>query len=310
YDNINVNDDIDLKELFSPATEEELVTVKKEWRDFNPNSESFRVVKDFNYSAGRKCLILAHTAEEQEHYGAIIFPEQHDPTKKHPLLLFAWGLNQRDPTVAFFDNAFMASFFKSLPNHFILIPSFRGQALQFNLERFCSDGFFGDAFDGATDDALRLLHLAKAEYAGIDSKKITAYGISRGGTVALLMGIREPSINAVISVAGPTNFFSKKAYDLFRTQFKYQFLSKRKPIAELRRKMIKSTPLLFIDQYQNHLYIVHGHNDHIVQYDWQVAPLLEQLEERPKLDTLISEGGHNFNDSEALVKWINEKDEQ
>ena len=213
---------------------------------------------------GRKLIVVAHYAEGRKHYGAILFPRAYNSAQKYPLLLWANGLNQADPTVDL-ENYPLQHLFRELSDHFIIIPSYRGQALAAFNKRYCSDGFFGDAFDGATDDALRLLHLSQDQFRGIDKNRVAVCGVSRGGTVALLMaGLECQLINATVAIAGPTDFFSKKIYHRYGFQYKYQFLSKKLPPMDLRAKMIKSSPGYFIKNYSNALLLIHGKEDKVV----------------------------------------------
>ena len=166
--------------------------------------------------------------------------------------------------------------------------------------------FFGDAFDGATDDTLRLLDYVKYNFKGIDKKRIAVYGESRGGTVALLMGIRNSSINGVISAAGPTNFFSEEVYNRYGLQYKYQFLSEKKSLAKLREKIIKSSPIYFIENYQNNLLLIHGKNDKTVPIS-NTRKLIKKLNKKVNLDTLITNGGHTNNQLNKVIIWLNDK---
>jgi dipeptidyl aminopeptidase/acylaminoacyl peptidase len=100
------------------------------------------------------------------------------------------------------------TFMGDLSAKFIFVfPSFRGEVLNFEGRSFRSDGDRRDALDGATDDALALLNVALQTTPEADPTRICAYGQSRGGNVALLAGIRDPRINCVVDLAGPTDWF-------------------------------------------------------------------------------------------------------
>ncbi|MCK8522908.1 prolyl oligopeptidase family serine peptidase [Aquimarina sp. D1M17] len=301
YDQIHINDDIDLDTLYKPADSIEINRIYRYWDNFSIKSDDYVIVNKSAYYQGRMLLIVRHQINEQKHYGAILFPEDFDETKSYPLLLWANGLDQSNPSV---DIRNLGSIYMRMKSYFIVIPSFRGQSLVANGHRYCSDGFFGDAFDGATDDALRLLEVAKTECKGVDLERVVVGGVSRGGTVALLMGIRNPNINAVISIAGPTNFFSKEMYYRFPKQYKYQFLSKKLPLSSIREKMIKSSPIHFVERYQNHMLLIHGKNDKIVPVS-HAYDVIDKLKNKKSFQYHIVNEGHTVHyETENILSWL------
>jgi pimeloyl-ACP methyl ester carboxylesterase len=86
-----------------------------------------------------------------------------------------------------------------------LVPGLRGNTLIFEGSEYVSGGDPSDAWDGATDDALAFLEAALEVTPEIDREKIAVVGYSRGGTVALLAGIRDPRIDLVLDVVGPVD---------------------------------------------------------------------------------------------------------
>ncbi len=302
YDSIDVNQQLHLDSLFKPTDSLELATIKANWQSFSTASDSFSIIKEMYYAIDRKLLIIEQYAEGRKHYGAIIFPYQYDEQQKYPLLLWANGLNQQDPT-SYMEDDFRKKLYANLNNYFILIPAYRGQALSVYGKRYCADGFFGDAFDGATNDALRLLHLTQTEFKGVNKKKTAVWGVSRGGTVALLMGARDTTINAVISQSGPVDFFAKVVYQRYNFQYKYQFLSKKEPISTIRAKMLKSSPIYFIDNYRNAIMIAHGKNDQLVPIT-NANRLMEKMSTNQQVATLIDDSGHQFNQMNQLADWL------
>ena len=180
-----------------------------------------------------------------------------------------------------------------LDQHFIIVPSYRGQALVIGGKRYCSDGFFGDAFDGATDDALRLLYLAQDNFTNIDTNKITIYGVSRGGTVALLAGIRNPEIDFVIAQSGPTDFLSSAVMNRYGFQYRYQFLSHKQSMDDIRAKILRSSPVHFIDSLQSRLLLIHGIRDKVVPIS-NADQIAARLANSSKTTYLKREAGHQL----------------
>ena len=303
YDNNDINDGINLDSLFRPADSLELNVVLEEWRKFNPKSESFKVIKQYTYVNKRELTLVEHFAEGQKHYGVILTPSEFDSTQKYPLLLYATGLNQATP-IYNLDHSYIKRLLPKFKNYFIVIPSFRGQAFQIGNEKYCSDGFFGDAFDGATDDALRLLFLAKKQFVkNIDTGRMVSYGVSRGGTIALLAGIRSPELNGVISTTGPTDFSSREVYNRYGFQFKYQYLSEIQTMVELRKKMLRSSPIHFIENISQPIFLLYGKNDRVVPLS-NAEGILKKLEGKKDLEYFFAEAGHSFEESDRVVEWL------
>lgn len=89
----------------------------------------------------------------------------------------------------------------------IVVPLYRGERFVIADDTVASDGAPNDAWDGATDDLLAALHVALTQLPEADTSRICVFGRSRGGTVALLAGIRDPRIDCVVAWAAPTDWF-------------------------------------------------------------------------------------------------------
>ncbi|NJB72022.1 dipeptidyl aminopeptidase/acylaminoacyl peptidase [Saonia flava] len=302
YSNVNLNDGIDKGTLYKKVDSRLLNNIKQEWKLAGNQIDSFVIETQFNYITNRPINIINQYSNGQKHYGAVVYPKNYDTHKKYPLILWAEGLNQVKPSVNIY-NSTVNKIISQSEDYFILIPSFRGQALITNNRRFCSDGFFGDAFDGATDDALNFLNLTKNNIDNIDENRICIVGISRGGTVALLMGSRDSTISSVVSISGPTNFYSEKAFNRYGKQYKYQFLSRSKSIDNIRKKMIKSSPIFFIKDYPNSILLIHGKNDSVVNISHAKA-IIDKLSGKDNFEFVLNENGHNFYDWDMVVNWI------
>lgn len=302
YANVYLNNDINLDSLYRPIDTLELNAIRLGWQNYDLSSDSFNITNQAGYYHNRKLLIIEHFAKGARHFGALVFPVGFDPQKRYPLLVWANGLNQKSPAVSLQDFA-VKKVVTQLTDHFIVIPSYRGQALVLGQRRFCSDGFFGDAFDGAADDALRLLELIKNEVTGVDDDKITVFGISRGATVALLMGARDRSIKNIIAAAAPTNFYTPEVYHRYGRQYRYQFLSTTSEIERIRAKIIKSSPLYFIEDYSNAMLLIHGEKDSVVPVSEALA-IVGKLEGRDDFVSIITKGGHEFQEWDRAFKWI------
>ncbi len=302
YENININDCIDLDSLFRPIEPGDVSDQLVAWKSFDVRSDSSKIVRNINVS-GRKGVLVEHYHNGDKHFGAVFLPFHYDKFEKYPLLIWANGLDQFNPTVSIDSRDEIRQLLSKLDGYFLVIPSFRGQSLEVNQRRYCSDGFFGDAFDGATDDVLRLLRLAQLQFEGIDPLRMAVFGVSRGGTVALLAGIRNNEISCVIAQSAPTDFFGKHYLYRYSKQYKYQFLSKTTDMEEIRRKIIKSSPVYFISEYPNRLFIIHGKHDGTVPI-LHATKLIERIENGDQMKYERVERGHNFDYVDRVIDWL------
>lgn len=303
YDSNDLNKDINLEELYEHISQEALDGMYQSWQKLTLQSESTEIVEELEFVGKRRLVIVRHSLEGQNHFGVIIYPKDYQLMKEYPALVWAQGLNQNDPSLDLFGWSGLTTFFSRLDDYFILVPSFRGQTLKVESLKYCSDGFFGDAFDGATTDALRLLKTAKEMVPNVDQHRIALAGASRGGTVALLAGARDTSINAVISISGPVDFFSREVHDRYGKQYKYQFLSQTRDIDDIRKRMIMSSPIYFSHYIKGSLLIIHGKKDHLVPL-YTVERFIEQLKDKDRLDVAFVDNGHAFDEMERVYRWL------
>ncbi len=303
YKDVYSNSNLDMDALFSTPEEKELESILKDWQYRPSKASDQELIKEFDYSSNRPIQIWQHGPDTARHYGAVLLPTNYQPTEKYPLLLLAAGLDQKNPSVNLDKNNYWKKLIYHLDDHFILIPSYRGQALVVAGRRYCSDGFFGDAFDGATDDALALIDLAQSHYKNIDTSRLVAYGISRGATVVLLAGIRNPDLDLIIAQSGPTDFFNRETRVRYGFQYRYQFLSQQKPLADIRAKILKSSPLLFIHELQGNVKLIHGVDDSVVPL-WHAEHLHKRFPDSSRIDFYKRQGGHRLYELEPTLKWI------
>ena len=290
--------------LFDHATETEFESAYRSMLEEDLESDSSMVIHSFSHSGGRQIEIIAHYAEGMVHYGALVHPFR-EQQKTFPVVLWANGLQQSRPEVNFDQRAELQQLIADLPETYILVPSYRGQSLHIGGKHYCSDGFFGDAFDGATTDALRFMRTAGKSHADMDWDSRIIYGVSRGGTVALLAGIRDTTFLGIASAAGPTDFFSRDALVKMDWQFKYQFLLNEDDVPSIRRHMIRSSPVHFIERYPGNLLLIQGDRDRIV-YPFHAERIIRKLDGRPNFESHMIDGGHNINETGRVIEWINE----
>ena len=218
-----------IQSVLSPPTPNEIAQVLADLRNLDLEPRDV-VIRDFRRLANSNHLfVLSHRVEGRLHYGAVIVPESHG-LEKLPVILFAAGgdgIHKELDITSDFNHAaaeYPAFLGGNLDSAFIVvIPSFRGQELRIGDKTFQSEGQVGDAFGGATTDALAFMNVVLRTFDRADEGRMAVYGGSRGGTVALLAAARNPRIRRAIAVAAPTDMHD--LYQLYPDQFKLLFFN-------------------------------------------------------------------------------------
>ena len=259
-----------LSAVFARPTAAEIRRVEDDWktRDLNPRDvrEVARGPIDLGQSKAT-VRVVSHLVRGSRHYGAIIVPDGATPGCC-PVLVEAKGVS---PTYFPLDLGRLHAprLLGGLQRRFIyVVPSFRGEVLNFAGATYQSEGDRTDALDGATDDAIALLGVALQTTPEADASRVCAFGHSRGGTVALLMGMRDARVRCVVNWAGPTDWFHLMGTEGWTEQELYaeglrtranptetggqnveRFLLKaikgEQGLAEVRHRMLASSPLYF-----------------------------------------------------------------
>ncbi|WP_170179738.1 alpha/beta hydrolase family protein [Flavivirga rizhaonensis] len=299
------------KILTDPSSEEiQEVLFELKKQDLSPKNV---VIQDSILLSNTNTLyILSHKVHGNKHYGAVIIPNRND-IKKLPVIIFATGgdgmHNQFDITQDFNHNAaqFPSFLGEELDKKFIVvIPSFRGQQMIIDDKKYQSEGNVGDAFDGATTDALSFLNVSIKTFSQIDENLIAIYGGSRGGTVALLASSRDKRIQRAIVVATPTDM--KKLYLLYSEQFKLLFFNDlligKITEKEARKKFISISPIHFIKQLPM-VQLHHDKNDPFVPVEFAKI-LVENMKanKKPVDSYFYDEGIHGFWNDENYWKRV------
>ena len=259
-----------LSAVFAKPTAAEIKSVEDDWagRDLKPADVKTELISTLNIDGWTANIrVVSHRVHGFRHYGAIISPSDAKPGCC-PVIVEAKGVS---PTYfpLELENLTSPAMMGNLRDRFIyVVPAYRGETFNFKDKTFTSEGDRRDALDGATDDAIALLSVAIQTTPEIDAKRICAFGRSRGGTVALLMGIRDPRIKCVANWSGPTDWFYAMGTEGWSEQELWseglrihatpletggqnleRFLSRaiegKADLAAVRHNMIASSPLYF-----------------------------------------------------------------
>ena len=198
-----------LTDVFARPTAAEIKAVEADWasRDLSPQGIREEMTGSIRFEKWTgNVRIVSHLVHGSRHYGAIITPENARPGCC-PVIIDAKGVSATYFPLDL-DGVRSPRMMGESGGRFVyVVPSFRGEVLNFDGRSFTSEGDRTDALDGATDDAIALLNAALQTTPQADEKRICAFGHSRGGNVALLAGIRDRRIGCVVDWAGPTDWF-------------------------------------------------------------------------------------------------------
>jgi dipeptidyl aminopeptidase/acylaminoacyl peptidase len=253
-----------LNRILAEPTTNEIDDVLSGLRQLDLSPKNVVIHDTIELSNSNRLFIMSHTVEGSMHYGAIVTPRS--THKKLRVVIFATGGDgmhkEFDVTQDFNHKAiqFPAFLGEDLDStSIVVIPSFRGQQLLIGKKQYQSEGNVTDAFVGATTDALGFLNVVLKSFKDADEERISIFGGSRGGTVALLASARDKRISKVIAVAAPTDV--RELYLLYPDQFKLLFfndmLAGKVSESVARKKFIACSPIHFAGE----LAIVQLHHD-------------------------------------------------
>jgi esterase/lipase len=220
--------------------------------------------------------VLSHLVEGERHVGAVVVPEA---TVELPVLIYS---HFGDDGVSVEGTLFLLPLVigARLDEYVLAIPSFRSQALTFDGVTHRSEGE-PSPWVGEVDDGLAFLNVVLETTPQADPERIVVFGMSGGGSNALLMAIRDSRIDGVIDFFAPTDFFGPFVMEILQDallgepqrelpgiSFLEQDLVPRLQqgelsLAEMRRELLQRSPLYFVDRLPP-VQIHHGTDDDIV----------------------------------------------
>ena len=188
-----------LDALFAPPSAAEIAAVEAEWDGRDTGVYDLRVESERTERGGGRTLVLSHTVGGLRHYGAVRVPPS--TGARLPVLVIAHGGARGATAHQFFREGPLAK------GWIQVVPSFRSERLVLGVSRWHRSEGGPSPWDRDVDDAMALLGAVLARVPQADPGRIAVLGRSRGGGVALLMGARDPRVDAVVNFFGPTDFF-------------------------------------------------------------------------------------------------------
>ena len=186
--------------LFAPPTAAELRAVEADWRARDTGVHGYRVEWETRDEDGRRTMAVSHTVGGVRHFGAVRVPAG-AAGRKLPVLVVAHGGERGVTALEFLRSGPLAEGWVQV------LPSYRSERLVAAPLRWYRSEGPPSPWDRDVDDVMALLGAALAHVPEADAGRVAVLGRSRGAGVALLMGIRDPRVKAVVAFSGPTDFF-------------------------------------------------------------------------------------------------------
>ncbi len=198
-----------LDSLFESPSPAEIAAVRRDWATRRLHATDVEQVAEhtITFNENRFVVrILSHTVHGDRHYGAVLIPEgaTHGSC---PVVLELHGVSANYSPFDIERARIPKILEEDLSKVIVALPAFRGNTLVIGDHTYASAGTPTRAWDGAADDALAFLNVVLNQVPEADTTRICAYGKSRGGTIALLVGERDERIDCVVNWAGPSEWF-------------------------------------------------------------------------------------------------------
>lgn len=242
---------------YRPVTSEDLAEVQATWAQRDLSAQGVTVAYQ-QATAAYQVTIYSHRVGANTHVGAVVAPTT-AAAGSLPVLVVLDGLDQSNPSM---DLGWPLASYRS--DAVLVVPAYRGRTLRHAGQSFVANGDFCDAYDGATDDAIALLNVVAATTPSANMNRVVVQGYSRGGNVALLMGMRDPRVRVVLAGAGPVDFYRAEPASRYGSQYTCQFITGKTESAS-RIRMLASSPLHFrLQPGVTRVELFHGTADEIV----------------------------------------------
>lgn len=306
---LNQDPGVSISELLKPPSNEEIAVIQEEWNTKDFTSRNIRIEYAERNRNGDSIKVISHDVNGLKHYGLIRIPAGLR-TNSAPILLVLHGGGSNIDVLQTDELYRIAngSCRNILNSYMVIAPSFRGDIVRG--ENFCfrSEGYTGDVWAGATEDAAFFLEAVKKLYKKDQEGKTIAIGISRGATVALLLSGLTNKVTHTIAISTHTDFLNE---DVFKNErvggdFARIFFTPRDTPENVRKKILMSSPMYFAEHIPS-LEIHQGTTDHLTTV--RHARALEQRLKKMKRDSTAQfyfyEGKrHGFDDDRLVCKRL------
>lgn len=247
---------------YRTVTQIDLEKVLAEWRSRDLEAKDVRIVFELSNDDYR-LIVVQHYLESKAHFGAIVVPNLENVAEL-PVAVIPDGLYQGSPTFDIEQAIAKYRSFEPLRGFIKIFPGFRGRVIATEDRVWFSRGDFCDAYDGPTDDSIAMLNVTEDMFPDINFNDVLVWGESRGGTVGLLMAVRDERINTVIAIGAPTDFYRASWQVPGSDQYRCQFFDGHTD-EQARQRILASSPLFFLPtQNLNTVALHHDAGDEVV----------------------------------------------
>jgi hypothetical protein len=262
----------DLADALAPPSASEIEAARSALaaRDLDPDAPRIVGTREVAVNGTpHELRTVEHGVHGSRHVGVVLVPAGVPPGGL-PVLVEAKGVSPSFFPLEVPGGLSSPGFMEGVPVIYAA-PGYRGERIVVGPDTLVSEGDRSDAWDGAADDLVAFLRVALAVTPEADTSRVCVFGRSRGGTVALLAGMRHRGIDCVVSWAAPTDWFRLMDLDGWTQaelvadglrhravpgetggQFIHYFLRRaidgEEGLEEARRRMILSSPLYFADR--------------------------------------------------------------
>jgi hypothetical protein len=301
---------ISISELCAPPSAEEITSIVDEWkaRDFTPRE--VRTVFAQRYPNGDSLKVFSHLIHGKLHYGLIRIPTGINVKKAPILLVLNGGGADVDVVDANDVHRVVSGVCRDVLDRYVLLaPAFRGDIIRGDGFCFRSEGYTGDVWAGAAEDAAYFLQVVKASYAREENALVLAIGISRGATVGLILGALTNKVDRIISISTHTDFLNEDVLYNERVGYDFPkvFFTPRTSPDSIRRRMLTSSPRYFAE-YLPPFEIHQGTDDQLttVQHTQRLEERLKALHRSDSTFRIYyyQGKGHGYDDDALVCKTL------
>jgi len=231
-------------------------------------------------------------------YGRMYLPQDFDPTKKYPMIVYYYG--GCSPVSRYFDGVYSGHYWASLGYvAYILQPS---GASGFGQE--WGSRHVNTAGRGPAEDIIEGVRRICAEHPFIDAKKVGCMGASYGGFMTMYLQTQTDIFAAAVSHAGIANHTSYWGEGYWGYNYSEVSMANSYPWSH-RELYVDQSPLFNADKIHTPLLLLHGTVDTNV-------PIIESLQMFTALKLLgrevalveIAGENHHVLDYGRKVKWL------
>jgi hypothetical protein len=303
---INSDPGISIDKLLKEPTENELNNILREWKEKDFTSSQLQIEFVEVRPNGDSIKVVSHLINGRKHYGVIRIPKNIDVSTA-PILLGLMGGGTGIDVLKTSDINRLSSgkCHQLLDNYISIMPTFRGNIVRGEDFCFRSEGYSGDVWLGAAEDAVAFLEVVKFMYNKNGNTKILASGVSRGATVALIIGGLTNKLDYIIANSTHTKFLDRNVVFNERVGGSYPsaFYTPKTTPGDIRKRIIASSPYYFLNNLP--AFEVHQGTEDQQTTVWHARMLEIRLNEIDRLDMTshiyIHEGqGHAYEDDDIV----------